>query len=117
MWDWRTRMTDLVMQSIDTLSLLDFTPIPVDELKIRCHKMTENVEYFYWWRWSHGREALFDENLVTSFTDKQLLRFIAMMLREDLIFKDSFEQYCKNGALRAALVQLAIRDERKDLCG
>jgi hypothetical protein len=111
MWDWRTRMTDLVMQSIDTLSLMDFKPMPTDELKVRCARMTKNVDYFYWWRWEAGRGALTNEYFVSKFTEVELLRFIAMMVREDEERPGAFEQYCENGALRAALVELAIREK------
>ena len=104
-------MTDLVMQSIDTLSLMDFKPMPTDELKVRCTRMTKQVDFFYWWRWEAGRAALKNEYFVPGFTEMELLRFIAMMLREDEERPGAFEEYCYNGALRAALVELAIREE------
>jgi hypothetical protein len=104
-------MTDLVMQSIDTLSLMDFRPMPTDELKVRCHRMTHNVDYFYWWRWKAGRAALTNEYLVLKFSEVELLRFIAMMVREDEYRSGAFEEYCENGSLRLALVELAIRDK------
>lgn len=104
-------MTDLVMQSIDTLSLIDFRPIPVAALKSRCEQMTQRVDFFYWWRWHAGRKALLSESHVQAFTEHELLRFIGMMIREDAECPGMFEHYCRNGALRAALVELAVRTE------
>jgi len=104
-------MTDLVMQSIDTLTLMDFKPVPVAALKSRCEHMTQQVDFFYWWRWHTGRKALIDEAQVHHFSEQELLRFIAMMVREDDERQGIFEHYCLNGALRAALVELAIRSK------
>ena len=104
-------MTDLVMQSIDTLSLMDFKPMPTDELKVRCAKMTQQVDFFYWWRWEAGRGALTNEYFLSKFTEVELLRFIAMMVREDEGRPGAFIEYCHNGALRSALVELAIREK------
>ncbi|NRP11218.1 MULTISPECIES: hypothetical protein [unclassified Marinobacterium] len=104
-------MTDLVMQSIDTLSLMDFKPMPTDELKVRCARMTKQVDFFYWWRWEAGRGALNNEYFVSKFTEVELLRFIAMMVRENEERPGAFEEYCENGSLRAALVELAIREK------
>ena len=104
-------MTDLVMQSIDTLSLMDFKPMPINELKARCDRLSRHIEYFYWWRWEAGRAALKNEYFVPGFTEVELIRFIAMMLREDVERPGAFEEYCYNGALRAALVELAIREK------
>ena len=104
-------MTDLVMQSIDTLSLMDFKPIPFAALKSRCEQMTQHVDFFYWWRWHAGRKALASESQVHEFTEQELLRFIAMMIREDTERPGIFEHYCRNGALRNALVELAVRSQ------
>ena len=104
-------MTDLVMQSIDTLSLMDFKPMPIDELKVRCHQLTINVEYFYWWRWKKGLETLDNEHMVASMTENEILRLIVLMLRRDEFVPGTFERACRNGVLRAVFVELAIRED------
>ena len=90
-------MTDLVMQSIDTLSLMDFKPIPTDELKVRCAQMTSQVEYFYWWRWSKGIEALNNEHIVSSMTENEILRLISLIIKKDGFTPGTFDHACQNG--------------------
>ena len=104
-------MTDLVMQSIDSLSLMDFKPMPIDELKVRCNQLTTEVEYFYWWRWSKGLEALDNEHMLPMMTNHEILRLMVVMVRQDECVPGTFERCCRNGVLRAAFVELAIREQ------
>jgi hypothetical protein len=104
-------MTDLVMQSIDSLSLMDFKPMPIDELKVRCHHLITEVEYFYWWRWSKGLEALDNEHMLPMMTENEILRLIVVMIRQDEFVPGTFERCCRNGVLRAVFVELAIREQ------
>ena len=101
-------MTDLVVQSIDTLSLMDFQPIPYDLLRSRCVEMTSGLTAYAWRDWPEGLQALIHPDDLMRFDEVDLLRFIAMILAFTGKDREAFVRACDGQALRGALVALAL---------
>lgn len=101
-------MTDLVVQSIDTLSLMDFQPIPYELLRSRCIEMTKGLPHYAWRDWPQGLQALVYTDDLMKFDEVDLLRFIAMILEFTQNDAAAFRRACDGQALRGALVALAV---------
>jgi len=102
------QMTDLVVQSIDTLSLMDFQPIPYDLLRSRCVQITSGMPPYAWRDWPAGLQALIYPDDLMKFDEVDLLRFIAMILAFTANDEAAFIRVCDGQALRGALVALAL---------
>ena len=95
-------MTDLCLESIDTLSLLDFQPPPIPLLKRRCQLLCRPSE----------SSTLDDENLdwarydVSSLSRGDALRLLALVLRRDEQIPGEFDRWCESGAIPALLSAL-----------
>ena len=70
-------MTDLVVQSIDTLSLMDFQPIPYDLLRSRCVEMTSGLTAYTWRDWPEGLQALIHPDDLMRFDEVDLRAMLA----------------------------------------
>lgn len=96
-------MTDLCLESVDTLSLLRFQPPPIPLLKQRCRLLCRSSE----------RISADDQKLdwqrydLQSMSRDDVLQLLVHVLRRDERFPGEFDRCYESGTIPALLLVLA----------